>query len=129
MKVKDFLEDEILGEFDKLQDLDAGSEEHARAVQDICNMTKSYSDLEKLERDTDEKEVRREIEDEVRSQEFEEHKKEKTVDLVMNFFSMALPLWAYNVWMNRGFKFEEEGTYRSRTFTNLINKFKPNSLK
>ena len=38
---------------------------------------------------------------------------------------VAVPIIFYNVWMNKGFRFEETGTYTSNTFKNLFSKFKP----
>ncbi len=38
---------------------------------------------------------------------------------------LVLPLVFYGVWMKRGLKFEETGTYTSQTFKNLFNRFKP----
>lgn len=38
---------------------------------------------------------------------------------------LVLPLMFYGVWMNRGLRFEETGTFTSQTFKNLFNRFKP----
>ena len=38
---------------------------------------------------------------------------------------LIAPLIFYAVWMRRGFKFEETGTFGSTTFRNLFNRFKP----
>lgn len=38
---------------------------------------------------------------------------------------VVVPLVFYGVWMNRGLKFEEEGSFTSTTFKGLISKFKP----
>lgn len=38
---------------------------------------------------------------------------------------LVLPLIFYGVWMKKGLKFEETGTYTSQTFKNLFNRFKP----
>jgi len=38
---------------------------------------------------------------------------------------LVLPLMFYGIWMNRGFKFEETGSFTSTTFKNLLNRFKP----
>ena len=39
--------------------------------------------------------------------------------------AIVVPVVFYGVWMKRGFKFEEEGTFTSNTFKGLISKFKP----
>lgn len=38
---------------------------------------------------------------------------------------LVLPLVFYGIWMNRGFKFEETGSFTSTTFKNLLNRFRP----
>ena len=38
--------------------------------------------------------------------------------------AIVLPLIFYAVWMRRGFKFEETGSYTSTTFRNLFNRFR-----
>lgn len=38
---------------------------------------------------------------------------------------LVLPLIFYGVWMSRGLRFEETGTFTSQTFKNLFNRFKP----
>jgi len=38
---------------------------------------------------------------------------------------LVLPLMFYGIWMNKGFKFEETGSFTSTTFKNLLNRFKP----
>ena len=35
------------------------------------------------------------------------------------------PLMFYGIWMKKGFKFEETGTYTSTTFRGLFNRFRP----
>ena len=38
---------------------------------------------------------------------------------------LIIPLVFYGIWMRRGFKFEENGTFTSTTFRGLFNRFKP----
>lgn len=45
--------------------------------------------------------------------------------LVVEVLGIALPLGLYAVFLGRGFKFEETGTYTSKTMLNLIGWFKP----
>lgn len=39
--------------------------------------------------------------------------------------AVVAPLAFYALWMERGFEYEKEGSYSSKTFMNLIQKFKP----
>lgn len=38
---------------------------------------------------------------------------------------LLIPLMFYGIWMWKGFKFEETGTYTSTTFRGLFNRFRP----
>ena len=38
---------------------------------------------------------------------------------------LLIPLMFYGIWMRKGFKFEETGTYTSTTFRGLFNRFRP----
>lgn len=38
---------------------------------------------------------------------------------------IVVPIIFYNIWMNRGFRFEKDGTFTSTTFKNLFHLFKP----
>ena len=44
---------------------------------------------------------------------------------VLGTAEIVLPLAFYGIWMKRGFKFEETGTFTSQTFRGLFNRFKP----
>ena len=50
---------------------------------------------------------------------------EKIAKVLIDGAAVVLPVILYNVWMKRGFEFEETGTYTSNTFKNIIGKFKP----
>lgn len=55
-----------------------------------------------------------------------ELRNDRIVKVLIDGATVLVPIIFYNVWMNKGFKFEETGTYTSNTFKNLFNKFKPN---
>lgn len=50
---------------------------------------------------------------------------DRIIKVIIDGAVVIVPIIFYNVWMNKGFKFEETGTYTSNTFKNLFNKFKP----
>ena len=54
-----------------------------------------------------------------------ELRNDRLVKVVTDGATILIPIIFYNVWMKKGFKFEETGTYCSNTFKNLFNKFKP----
>ena len=104
----------------------------------------------KAETDTDEKRERRKMDSEQRKDELTlkerelngkeaDRDREKTfqnrqvmdqmIDRCMrtgmDIAGLVLPLVFYGIWMNKGFKFEETGSFTSTTFKNLLNRFRP----
>jgi hypothetical protein len=53
-----------------------------------------------------------------------EQKIERYIKYGVEGAGIILPIGFYWIWMNRGFKFEEVGTYTSQTFKSLYGKFK-----
>lgn len=53
-----------------------------------------------------------------------EQVKDRKFKVALEAGGIVLPLLFYGIWMKRGFKFEETGTYTSKTFMSLFNKFK-----
>lgn len=56
---------------------------------------------------------------------FKEDQKHKFIDHVIRVLEFTLPLVCYGIWTKRGFRFEENGVYTSKTFQNIIGKMKP----
>lgn len=54
-----------------------------------------------------------------------EHIKERLFKYGMGAAELVLPLVFYGVWMRRGFRFEEKGTFTSNTFKGLMKFFRP----
>lgn len=57
--------------------------------------------------------------------EIEENTLDRYVKVGIAAAELVLPLMFYGVWMSRGLRFEETGTFTSQTFKNLFNRFKP----
>lgn len=62
---------------------------------------------------------------ELKQKQLEEQVKERYFRVGVAAAELMVPLIFYGIWMRKGFKFEETGTYTSKTFTGLINRFKP----
>lgn len=60
-----------------------------------------------------------------KTNELAEHKKDRYIRYVLDGIGIVLPPIVYAVWMNKGFKFEETGTYTSQTFKNFFSKMNP----
>jgi len=130
--IKDLLNEEIATEIQNLSEFKAGSDEKSSAIDDLAKLYKLRIEENKSEWDADEKYGRRVMEgeantkdDELKQKQLEEQVKERYFRVGVAAAELMVPLIFYGIWMRKGFKFEETGTYTSKTFTGLINRFKP----
>lgn len=109
-KEKRTLDDEIQGIIDGMANQTPNSEEYTTIVQNLDTLYKL-----KLE------------EEKAKSCDVETKKQDKLEILgyILEGAGIVLPLVFYGIWMRRGFRFEETGTYVSKTFQNLQHFFKP----
>ena len=111
----------LLGQLEELKPTD---EEYGVVVSRIETMTdvlnsqrKSLMEIDKVENDI-----------EISKIEKKRYWKDKVFDglkIGVELTGIIAPIIFYGIWLNKGFKFEEEGTITSSTFKGLINKFKP----
>ena len=120
-KIREMLEEEIEDEFLELSELQAGTKEQTEAIANLATLYKLKIDDDKVQLEVEEKlnNEQLKLEDRV------ERNKDRYIRLGMEAASIVLPLVFYAVWMKRGFKFEENGTYTSTTFRGLFNRFRP----
>lgn len=119
------LEEEIEVEIKRLGSLESGSQEHVTAVDSLTKLYKlkleedknAYERLDMIET--------REIDQESKTSQMEESVKDRYFRYSVAVAELILPLMFYNIWMRRGFKFEQDGTFTSQTFRGLFNRFKP----
>lgn len=83
-----------------------------KKIENEVHKNNSDSDLKKKELDIN---IRRDI----------EYRSDRIIKIVIDGMTIIVPIIFYNIWMNKGFRFEETGTYTSNTFKNLFNRFKP----
>ena len=125
-------------------------EKKSKAIQHLADLHKLRIDEIKAKTDADEKRLRRAMDskqhraeltlkerqadgDEAARANEEQFKQHQLNDQVLDRYvkigvataELVLPLVFYGVWMKRGLKFEETGTFTSQTFKNLFNRFKP----
>lgn len=100
---RSLLEEEIKAEIKRLGSLESGSQEHTTAVDGLTKLYKL-----KLEEDKNTYE-----------------RKDRYFRFGMAAAELVLPLMFYGVWMRRGFKFEQDGTFTSQTFRGLFSRFRP----
>lgn len=104
------LDDEIQDLLGNLSNLEADSEEYSK-------ITKNLDTLYKLK-----------IEEEKNKSELsnvKDQNKFRIVGYILEGAGIVLPLMFYGIWMRKGFKFEETGTFTSKTFMGLQKFFKP----
>lgn len=122
---RSLLEEEIRAEIKRLGSLESGSQEHTTAVDSLTKLYKlkleedknTYERLDKIEN--------REIDQESKTAQMAESVKDRYFRFSMAAAELVLPLMFYGVWMRRGFKFEQDGTFTSQTFRGLFSRFRP----
>ena len=124
-EIKNLLEKEIKNQIENLASLESGSQEHTTAVDSLTKLYKlkleedknTYERLDKIEN--------REIDQESKTAQMAESVKDRYFRFGMAAAELVLPLMFYGVWMRRGFKFEQDGTFTSQTFRGLFSRFRP----
>lgn len=132
------LEEEIEEQINNLSGI-SDLKQKSMAVEDVTKLYKLRIEQAKNEAELAEKQARREME--ARQIKLDSEAKERSENLEeirlsemvrdryfrtgIAVLEIGLPLMFYGVWMRRGFKFEKDGTYTSKTFMNLFNRFKP----
>jgi len=124
-EIRKLLEEEIKAEIRDLSTLEPGSKEKSTAIEDLAKLYKLRIEETKNEWDFTEKYESRVSDIQFKKDQLEEQVKDRYFRFGVEVAGIILPLIFYAVWMKRGFKFEETGTYTSTTFRSLFNRFKP----
>lgn len=135
----EYLLDEVVNEVERLDTLKAGSEDHSRATSDAVALHKQLLEewkfaaaTEQEARALDQADAKIALERE--KLEFEkaqatEQKRFRIGETILkglvDVAAIGVPALIYNTWMNKGFEFEQNGTFTSQTFRSLFNKFTP----
>lgn len=137
--IKDLLGEEIKTEIKSLSALNSGTKEKSMAIDDLAKLYRLRIEETKNEAEVAEKQARREMEKEQSASDNSSHRrtaqlerdrldeqvKERYFRVGIAAAELVIPLVFYGIWMSKGFKFEESGTYTSKTFMGLINRFRP----
>ena len=131
-EIKKELEKEILKEIQDLSALESGSKEMDSAIENLATLYKLNIEEVKIEHEAMEKAFDRGSADEtsardikLRQQMLNESIKDRYFKLGLDVAGLIVPIIFYGIWMGRGLKFEETGTFTSTTFRGLFNRFKP----
>lgn len=109
-EIRNLLDEEIKEEILDLQNFQSGTDEKSMAIDDLAKLYKL-----RIEETKNQKERKLELEE----------SKQRYIKYGLEAAGIILPLMFYAVWMNKGFKFEEKGTFASTTFRSLFNRFRP----
>ena len=124
-EIRKLLGEEIKAEIRDLSTLEPGSKEKSTAIEDLAKLYKLRIEETKNEWDFNEKYESRDSDIQFKKDQLEEQVKDRYFRFGVEAAGIILPLIFYAIWMKRGFKFEETGTYTSTTFRGLFNRFKP----
>ena len=124
-EIRRLLGEEIKTEIRDLSTLEPGSKEKSTAIEDLAKLYKLRIEETRNEWDFNEKYESRDSDIQFKKDQLEEQVKDRYFRFGVEAAGIILPLIFYAIWMKRGFKFEETGTYTSTTFRGLFNRFKP----
>lgn len=124
-QIKEMMEEEIKAEIEHLSELEPGSEEKSKAIDVMSKLCRLNVEVAKVDTEADEKREAQECEEQFRREQIRQQVRERYVRIGIATAEIVLPLIFYGIWMRKGFKFEQDGTYTSTTFRGLFSKFKP----
>jgi hypothetical protein len=124
-EIRKLLEEEIKTEIRDLSTLEPGSKEKSTAIEDLAKLYRLRIEETRNEWDFNEKYESRDSDMQFKKNQLEEQVKDRYFRLGVEAAGIILPLIFYGIWMRKGFKFEETGTFTSTTFRGLFNRFRP----
>lgn len=119
------LDEVIETRLSELEYYDLDNEHIGDAVNAIEKLYKLRIDESKVTEELEEKRKTRESEEMLKEKELREKKIDRWFGGIMTAATTAASLVFYGIWMKKGFKFEETGTFTSTTFKGLFNRFRP----
>lgn len=125
MSLKHLLEVEIEDQFDKLAEMEKGSDEYKAMVDSTIKLTDRMIELEKLEDERLDKEQDRDFDHELKLNESKENKRDRIIKNGISIAGIILPI-VLTVWGTKtSLRFEEEGTITTTVGRGFINKLLP----
>ena len=119
------LNDAILLGIQDLADLEPGSEDHERAVKDVCSLTDALVAYKKQNSESEELEIRREMDSEKTDSENEISKLQTYVDAGKTTLTVVSGLISSWYWLRKSFEFERDGAITNSITKELIKKIVP----
>ena len=119
------LNDAILLGIRDLADLEPGSEDHERAVKDVCSLTDALVAYKKQISESEEFEIRREMDSDKADSENELNKLEVYVDAGKTTLTVVSGLISSWYWLRKSFEFEKDGAITNSITKEFIKKIVP----
>jgi len=124
-KLEKLLHEEMEFEFDKLTNMDAGSEQYKVTVDGLTKLMDRAIEIDKLNIEHEKETETRKFENDLKIKEFEEEKKDRLVKNCLTGAGIVLP-FAGTVWgVLKSLKFEETGTVTTIMGRGLLQKLLP----
>ena len=138
-KINQALNEELLRQIEGLADFETGAREMSGAVDDVVKLHNLYESNEKLAVEKrklalEESKMKHDSEQNEQHEKttLAEQKKDRYVRIGITAAEIVIPLIFSGIWFARGLRFEEKGSYTSKTpqtvnaFQNFANKFRKN---
>ena len=125
MDIEEMLDEAIVKGFNDLGEIEAGTDEQSKAVENLAKLYKLRIEEESKVRDYQAKMDQNESEDCYRREQLKDEKKKSLIQFILDAIKVIVPLGAYGIWFAKGLKFEETGSFSSTTFRNFFGKIRP----
>lgn len=122
MELKEKLDKELERELSELEGLELGSDQMAKAAATVAEMHKLRMNEVNSDRDLEVKKAELEAKEKELALETKKAKDAKVIAFVgsgITLGTFAVKLVNDNLWMAKGFKFEETGTFCSKVFAGI----------
>ena len=124
-EIKKLLDDAIETEINNLNSA-SNKDEKSEVIKNLAALHKLRIEEIKTETEIEEKSERRAMDKAtLKAFQLDENTLDRYAKIGIAAAELVLPLMFYGIWMSRGLRFEETGTFTSQTFKNLFNRFKP----
>lgn len=132
MRLIDLIEDSLFDQYQKMNELELGTEEHLVAAKALSEQCKMWTEMNRVELEFNDKIAQRESDERMKELQIADNRKTNTRGLLITglfkIAEVAATIVSYNHFYNKGMEFEQTGTVTSHTFNNFLKSMKPNKL-
>lgn len=125
VNIENLLYDEIKTEFDKLNQLEPGTEQHKAAADTLAKFMDRAIELDKVEIECEDKKATRESEQLLKEQQMKDEKKDRLIKNIIGAAGVVLPL-IVTIWGTKvSMRFEKEDSFTTIMGRGFIQKLLP----